>query len=314
MPAAPPDPFPADALETNRRGELSDSQRRGFGALSASNRRSALSSAGLLGAGALVVAFFASPHASPVTRGLVIVVALAIAAFLVARAASGNDALTRDVREGRVEFVEGAIGKRSPATGAGSAAADLFLLDVGDRTFKVMRGTYSAAPAAGIVRLYYLPHSRKVVNLERLSGPPAPDEVTPQGVFGSLKDALLGPGKRERNEARAGLASLAESLEARFTQSAQPPSSDARDPRPLAQAILGTWTNGMMKVTFAAHGRVTMDMLGNEKNGKWSVDAAGRLHSDITGAPQSAEAWIAGDRLTIAFEGEGMVLTRVSGA
>lgn len=313
MPAPPSSPFPADALDANRSGAMSDAQRRGFGALAASNRRSALGSAGFLGAGALIVAFFASPHASPVTRTLVIAIALAIAAFLVVRAAVGSDALSRDVQEGRVEFLEGPIGKRKPSTGGLSPASDLYLLDVGDRTFRVMRGTYDAAPAGGIVRLYFLPHSHKVVNLERMSGPPVPDEITPQGVFGALKDTLLGSSLSERNEARAGLASIAESLESRFTKSAQPPPQGERDPRPLAQAILGTWSNGMMKVTFAAHGRVTMDMLGNERIGKWSADSAGLLHSDITGEAQSAEAWIVGDQLTIAFEGEGMVLTRVGG-
>jgi hypothetical protein len=306
-------PFPADALDANRQGQLSDAQRRGFGGLAASNRRSALSSAGLLGAGALVVAWFASPNANPVTRGLVIVIALAVAAILVVRAVTGSDALTRDLREGRVESVEGAIGKRRPVGGGGGSMTTYFL-DVGDRTFKVRSGTYDAAPGAGIVRLYYLPHSRKVVNLEHLSGPPVPDAITPQGVLESLRDALLTPGKRQRNEARAELASIGEAAASRFTHSAQPPPGGARDPRPLAQAILGTWTNGMMNVTFATHGQVTVDMLGHQKTGSWSVDAAGHLHSDIMGSPQSAEAWIVGAQLTIAFEGEGMVLRRVSGS
>jgi hypothetical protein len=315
MPVPALNPFPLDALEANRRGELSEEQRRGFGALSGSRRRSALSSAAFLVAGALLVLFFASPTSSPVLRAALPVACLAIAAFLVVRSIAGGDALTRDLREGRVESVEGAIGK-SRGGGGGGRSVTTHFLEVGDRIFKVTPAPYREAPDAGLVRLYFLPRSRKVVNLERLPSAPVPDEeVTPRGVVASLGTALFASGRRERNEARAGIAALADALAAGFSQTppAAPP-PQARDPRPLARAVLGTWSNGMMKVTFTADGRVSTHMPGMERSGRWSVDATGRLRSDITGHEQTADAWVAGDRLTIAAEAGALTFTRESGA
>jgi hypothetical protein len=310
---SPSNPFPPDALEANRRGELSDAQRRGFGALSGYQRRNDFSIAGFLVAGAVLVGFFASPTASPLLRGLIPILCLALAAFLVVRSITGGGALTRDLRQGRVESAEGAIGKRRPSGGGGRSVSTYFL-DVGDRHFKVTPAPYEAAPDAGFVRLYYLPHSRKVVNLERLPNAPLPDELTPQGILGALKTAVLSSGLRQRNEARAGIASVGEAMEAAFTHSAAPPPPDARDPRPLREAIVGTWTSPLMKVTFSARGGVTMHMLGGERAGHWSVDAGGRLRSDITGREETADAWIAGNQLTIAAEGDGLTFTRESGA
>jgi hypothetical protein len=51
------------------------------------------------------------------------------------------------------------------------------------------------------------------------------------------------------------------------------------------------------------HGRKTRD-------GLWSVDASGRLTADLTGEQATADAWIAGDRLTIVVDGTGLTFTR----
>jgi hypothetical protein len=312
MPVTRFNPFPPEALEANRRGELSEAQRRGFGALSGSQRRSALSSAAFLFAGALVVVFFASPTASPLLRTLVPLLCLAIAAFLVVRSLTGGDALTRDLSESQVQSVEGAIGKRRG--GGGGRTVTVYFLDVGDTSFKVTTGPYQAAPEAGIVRLYFLPRSRKVVNLERLPNAAPPGEISPRGLE-SLGEALRSPSRRERNEAHAGIASVGDVLKASFApaQAAAPP-AQARDPRPLGKAIVGTWSNVLMKVTFSADGRVTTHMMGRERTGHWSVDATGRLRADITGREETADAWVAGDQLTITAEAGGLTFTRDSGA
>ncbi len=307
-------PFPADALDANRRGELSDSQRRGFGSLSGSNRRGALSSAAFLVAGSLLVLFFASATASPMLRFLVPVAGLAIAAFLVLRSIGGTDALTRDVARGRVESIEGAIGKRRLGVMGGAREVTTYFLDVGDRTFKVHMATYDAAPDAGIVRLYFLPGSRKVVNLERLPDASAPTDLGPKALMDQLGAALGSHSRREANEAHARIASLGHAVEAAFVhgQAAQPPGG--RDPRPLAEAIVGTWSNRLLTVTFAADGAVTTRMLRGEMRGRWSVDGAGRLNAEIAGQSQAAEAWIEGDQLTIAADGAGLTFTRQAGA
>jgi hypothetical protein len=91
----------------------------------------------------------------------------------------------------------------------------------------VFPATYDAAPDAGVVRLYYLPRSRRVVNLERLPNAPLPDVVTPQTMAASVRAAV---------------------------------------------------------------------------------------RADITGRQETADAWVAGNQLTIAAEGAGLTLTRKSDA
>lgn len=315
MPRTPVDVFQAEALDANRRGELTDAQLRGFRKLAWHNRRSALSSAAFLVAGAVLVGFFASPSASPTLRVLIPLICLAIAAFLVLRAITGSDALTRDLRQRQVQSVEGAIGKSRIG---GGRAPDTFFLDVGDKRFKVAAATYRAAPEAGYVRLFFLPRSRKIVNLEVLPNPALetganPGDVvrgvSPQSILRTFSASVYAHNRRESNEARASLAALGDALDSLFTQSPAPPVG-ARDPRPLDEAIVGTWSNGFLTVAFLADGSVTADTLGRQERGRWSVDSNGRLRADVMGQQQAAEAWVAGDRLTISADGQGLTFTR----
>lgn len=303
------DPFPEDALDANRRGALSDRQTRGFGAASASRHRSAFGSAALLVAGGLVVAFFASPTTSQAARILIPAACFAIAGILVVRAVTGADALTRDVRHGQVRSVEGAIGKRRTSSG-GQRARTLHFLDVGAESFKVGSLTFAAAPDAGYVRVYFLPLSRTVVNLERVPGPRHETDVTLPNVLATAGAVLLSPTREQRNEARAALSDIGDALKATMPESPTPPPASARDPRPLAEAIVGTWSNGMITVEFAADGRLTAHLFTGDRSGHWSVDAQGRLRADITGGDQAADAWIAGNELTVVLDGRGLVLQR----
>ena len=299
-------PFRPEALEANRRGELTDVQLRSFGSLSRRRRKSARGTAGLLAAGGLLIAFFASPTFSPVLRALIPLVCLAVAAFLILRAVSGADALARDLKEGRVQFVEGAIGKSSQSVDEGN---DIYSLDVGDSRFNVMPMTYDAAPDAGYVRLYFLPTSRIVVNLERLPDPPVEIGTAARDLVQSLGAAARFHDRRMLNEARASMAGLGNAMKAAFAQPPAPP-ADTRDPRPLASAILGTWSNGFVTAKFSADGTVTTSGLGRERAGRWSIDANGHLCSDVTGQQQAAEAWVAGGQLIISVQDKGLTLTR----
>ncbi len=298
--------FPPEALEANRRGELFDEQLRNVQALSRSNRKSQLSSAGFFIAGALLIGFSNSPTASVVVRALFTGICLASATFLVVRSVTGSDPLTRDLRSIHVQSVEGAIGKRRRSS---RGARSTYFLDVGDSTFKVGPATYAEAPDAALVRVYFLPLSRKVVNLERLPNPPLPAETTVSGLAASFGTALLSGSRRRRNEVRAELESVGDAFKASVGPAPVAAPADGRDPRPLAEAVVGTWTNGLMKVTFSTDGTVTTNMLGVKRNGHWSVDG-GRLHSDITGKPGTADAWVVGDNLTIAVEGDRLTFTR----
>jgi hypothetical protein len=70
-----------------------------------------------------------------------------------------------------------------------------------------------------------------------------------------------------------------------------------------------------MTVTFSADGTATLTtLLGAARRGRWSVDVHGRLVTDATGETATAEAWIAGDRLTIAMAQEKLTFTRVHAA
>jgi hypothetical protein len=77
------------------------------------------------------------------------------------------------------------------------------------------------------------------------------------------------------------------------------------------EAILGTWSSGFMTVAFSPDGTVTATMLGGkQRRGRWSVDGSGRLRADVTGAAEAADAWVAGDQLTISVEGKGLTFRR----
>ena len=314
MPLTQADVLAPDALEANRHGELSDAQRRGFGNQARYHRKSQLQFAGIALVIAVLVGGFASSTAPILTRALITIIALAIAAVLVVRSVTGADALTRDLRSARVEFVDGAIGKR---TIGGGRARNTYFLEVGDRQFVVARGTHDLAPDAGYVRLYFLPRSRKVVNLERLPDPRYQNampqdlarEIRSPEVLRTLGAAMHSHTVRETNEARATLAAMAGAMQAAFAPQPAPPPG-ARDPRPLGHAIIGTWTNGFITISFFADGRVSADMMGRTQDGHWSVDANGHLVADVMGQARAAEAWIAGDQLTISADGEGITLTR----
>ena len=292
-------------LEENRSGELSDQQRKNLGALSRYRRRNAATIALFCVAAAAILLFAPNPRAPLVERELIAAAAGLLAAFLVVRAVTGNDALTRDLHESRVESVEGAIGKRRRSTGRLAN----YYLDVGDRTFSVGPGWYRDAPDAGWVRAYYLPLSKMIVNIERRpNAAPAP-EMTRDGILQALGATLSG-NRREANEARAGIASVSEALKSVLDASPQPPSADTRDSRPLDQAILGTWTNPLIRVTFSEGGLATVHMFGGDKNGRWSVDPDGKLRAGIMGHEQAADAWVAGNTLTVVADGRAVTFRR----
>lgn len=312
MPLTATDVFPPDALGANRRGELTDAQRQGFGNLARYRRKSQLQFAGIALVLAVLIGGFASSSAPIVSRGLVTLVCLGIAGVLVVRSVTGADSLTRDLRDTRVEAAEGAVGKHRRIAGRYSA---IYSLDVGDQRFVVSRATHQFAPAAGFVRIYYLPRSRKIVNLEQLPNP-AFEHATPQDIIRGVKDgnilrtfgAAMSFDARKANEARANLAAMSNVMGAAF--SPQPVQPGAHDARPLGEAIVGTWSNGLMTVAFTRDGHVMAEMMGRKHEGHWSVDGSGRLHADIMGQSQAADAWIADDRLTISGDGRGLTFTR----
>jgi hypothetical protein len=245
------------ALDSNRRGELTATQRDGFALPLQQRNRRALGIAGALLAVAVLVGVFAASSLSVLWWIAIVVVALGIAVSLILRVLTGRDkALGRDLRHGRVQAVTGAI-TREEESAMDVDSTSVYILRVGDQRFTVAAAIFEAAPRSGRVRLYYLPASRQVVNLEAFA------DGTPTSA-----------------------------------------------PPPLAQAIIGSWRNHFAKATFSSDGRVTASVMGRHSAGEWSVDTEGRLHAEIAGRKEIAQASVNGDELRIALAGRVVTLAR----
>ncbi|MGH2718646.1 MAG: hypothetical protein ACRDJU_08720 [Actinomycetota bacterium] len=275
-----------------------------------------------------------------------------IAVGMLVRAATGFDNITKDVRAGKVASVEGAITKRrvnpsNLSSGGGTSAepSTLYYLDVQGQRLETGRNAFEAAPEAGIVRVYYLPRSKRVVNLEVLPDRPIPEGKSP---IDSLKDygrGMLSGGEVARADARAEMAAFGHQMEAETHRPDTPPAPGQGDPRPLAQAIVGTWVSQLATVTFVPDGTLTISgMMGLpiSQTGRWGIDAEGHLTADglqlmgpggvavptgkhedkhhrheepaSTDPPPGAEAWVKGDQLTIHFEEYTLVFQRQGAA
>ena len=311
MPIYPVDPFPTDALEANRSGHLTTEQRDRLRPIARYARQSAFIVAVVLAVASAMVVSDRQLSLPAVLRLPLAGVCLVLAAFFLLRAIVGGDALTRDLRHMKVQTAEGPIGKRRGGS-TGRSGRRAYLFDVGDGTFRAAsRRSYDAAPDAGIVRVYFLPRSRRVVNLERLPDVAFAPGTTPKEMVASLGAAVRSHNRREANEIRAKMAPMADAVAAARDVSATPPPLGNRDPRPLEQAIMGTWRSPILTVTFNADGSISATMLGGmQRRGRWSVNRAGRLVSDVTGHEGAAEAWVVGDELTIATDGQALKFTR----
>jgi hypothetical protein len=181
-------PYPPGALADNRRGELTVTQRDGLaGTLRVRNRRATIVAA-VLFAGAIGVGLLAPASLALVWRIAIVGVALGIAVSLVLRVVTGGDrALSHDLRLGRVDCVTGPITQEEESA-MDVDSTSVYILRVAGERFTVSPLASKAAPRTGKVRLYYLPESRRVVNLERLA-----DDATPTDIAQpSLQQAIVG--------------------------------------------------------------------------------------------------------------------------
>ncbi len=306
------DPFPADALEVNRDGRLTDAQRTLWTRAERAWRKNELVGVLVFAAIGVVLLTASGPASATTTRLLAGVGALVVAGFFVYRSMPGVDPLEQDLRNGRVESVEGALGKRTHTTTVRGSTSASYYFDVAGRSFEVWSAAYRAAPEAGIVRVFFLPRSHKVVNLERLADRPLPAGAldSPMPAVATLATALGSHDPTQRAEAMATFEAMKDAMEQRAT----PPPADQRDQRPLAEAIVGTWHYGPMSWSFAADGTATGTLPnGRTQQGRWSVGTDGKLKMTGLGAEQDADAWIAGDTLTVVFGGRATDFQRAAG-
>jgi len=301
------DPFPADALDANRAGKLSPEQRKWLRALAKDWRSNGRFVGGALALVGFIVLFLAnSGGASRILWGAGFLI---VGGFFFVLSLMGADTMDADLRDGRVESVEGAISKRTVTThNRSSSNSTTHYIDVENKQMVAFRDQYDAAPEAGWVKVYYVPHSMRVVNLERLPDKAVPPDAvkSPQDMLKLAASGLIGFDEVKKAEARAEMAAIGHAM-----QPGAPPPASGRDPRPLAEAIVGKWTNGMVTITFNPDGTAALSLPGGmERQAGWSVDGQGRLVADVMGEKQTSDAWIAGDQLSIKLGGEGIVLRR----
>jgi hypothetical protein len=306
--------FSADALTTNQAGRLTDQQRQAYRGQDRSFRKSELT--GALGAIVFGILFLtaAGPNPNAWLRPLLAVVAFVIAGFLLFRATIASDSLSRDLSRGVVASVDGAILKNVRSSG-GRSSSSSYYIHVAGKNFDVPRSVYLAAPDAGIVRVYFLPRSRTVVNLEQRPDRPLPASAasSPTEVVQALATGLRSRDLTQEAEAMAQMATLKKSFDQAAAAAAIAPPARELDPRPLAEAIVGTWQTGPISFTFAADGTMTTTLpTGQGQPGHWSVDSGRQLHAQFGGRDQVGEAWVAGDTLTIKQGGEGRQFQRAS--
>src|SRR5262245_41622654 len=180
--------FPADALPENRSGHLTSDQARWFQRMVSGRRQSTRGLAGPVGALGALLLIMTGPAATAVKRHLAGWGFVAATAVILA--APAFDPLAADVREGRVATVQGAVGKRRVQLSTRTGGTRYYL-KVGAYQLRTYLSAYDAAPDAGYVRAYYLPRTRRLVNLERLPNPPlpaGPDEA--RAMFGRMARAL----------------------------------------------------------------------------------------------------------------------------
>jgi len=315
MSGAPASPFPADALAANQAGKLTDSQR----SLYRGNDRSVRKTELYLAGGAIVIALLlitsTGPAPNAAFRPLFALICVVVAAILVFRATLAPDALSSDLSKGTVESAEGAILKRTVDSSGGRSSTSTHYIDVAGNHFRVGPQFYRGAPDAGYVKVYFLPRSKTLVNLEQLPDRPLPaGTIDNAGTF--ARAALAGLTSHDENaqaEARAEMAELRKGFQEGVVPATVEPSAEQANEPPLAEAIVGAWRAGPISVTFAADGTMSTVLPGGrDQPGHWSVDASGELHAQIAGRDMAGEAWVSGTTLTIKADGEARQFQRVS--
>ena len=299
------------ALETNKAGRLTSDQQKVLRSMSRGLRRGEVQLAGAIAVIGLLVWFAPGPASAALTKPLVGIGALALAAAILIRGLAGADSTTNDLRSGKVTTVEGAVHKRLIRTEGRNSSSTSYYLDVEHVSVQAGRQAYEAAPDAGWMRLYYLPRSHRLVNFEHL-----PDHAVDPALLGSPLDALKSVGaglfkgdEVARAEAMAQMAAMGNAMKPE--EAAGVPAPSLRDAQPLQQSLVGEWTSGMFDVVFGEDGTVRLKTpMGMDRSGTWSVDASGHLVSDITGSQEATDASVVNGMLTISIGGRAVLFRR----
>jgi hypothetical protein len=316
VPIPPATAFDTADIESNRSGRLSDTQRGNLRGLDRAIRKNDLVFAAICLVLAVLVGTSTGPAPNAWLRPVATVAFFLVAAVELYRATALGDSLSQDLRSGSVQTIEGTFLKRRVTSDSRGSSMTWHYLEVNGRRFEVSGAIYEAAPEAGVIRLYFLPRSHKVVNMERLADRPLPPGViTPQAMIGTMAAAFRTHDHVQKAEQMAQLEAMEDAVKADFTAPATPPAPEQQDPRPLAEAILGTWKMGavQMSLSFMPDGTMVANLPGGrQQTGRWSIGPDGRLHANALGNDIAGEASVAGDTLTIKADGRAMAYHRAA--
>ena len=302
-------PFSKNALSTNQSGRLTDEQSQLWARVAKARRQSVRGVAYVFAALSAVLLLASGPPAKAAARTNGGIAFLAVTAILLV--AAKLEPVNADVREGRVESVEGAIAKGRMQLK--SPGRRYLYFDIAGRRLRATPRAYNAAPAAGFVRVYFLPRSRRVVNLEQLADPPLPTGPgAAQQVFRDFAHALGSLDRAAIAEASAHIAALKHAVEGPAPHVIADGSDRTHSSHLRADELYGTWTNPLVTIRFMKNGTATMmpALGGARRDGHWSVDASGRLITDATGNLEPLEASLNGNQLTIVIDGQRVAFTR----
>jgi hypothetical protein len=305
------EPFSAEALAQNRSGHLTGDQAIRFQRMVSGRRTGTRGLAVPVGAIGALLLILSGPEGNAVERHLAGWGFVAAAALILA--APRFDPLAADVREGRVETVQGAVGKRRTQSKGPAGGTTRYYLNIAGRQLQTYLSAYEAAPDAGYVIAYYLPRTRRLVNLERLPNPPLPsDPGEARDMFGRIARALVTHDPDALARANAGgLMDAAQELNVEPSDAPRGPVAGGL----VREALVGRWTHPLVTVTLAEDGTATLTtIVGSTQTGHWSIDGHGRLLTDATGIMEPMDAALDDGRLTIQLDGRRLTLTRAAGA
>jgi hypothetical protein len=304
------EPFPAEALPENRGGHLTGDQATRFRRMVSGRRKSTRGLAVPVGAIGALLLVLSGPATTTVKHHFAGWGFLAAAAVLLA--APAFDPLAADVRAGRVEAIQGAIGKRRVQSMA-LTGPTRYYLNIEGRQLRTYLSAYDAAPDAGYVRAYYLPRTRRLANLERLPNPPIPSgPAEARDMFGRMVQAFRGRDPAAIAEARASVAGLMDAVQESIVKPSDLPVGPVAGGLTRG-SLAGRWTHPLLTATLAEDGTMSVTtLMGASHAGHWSVDAQGRLLTDATGTMEPAGATLDGDHLTIQIEGRRVTFTRAA--
>jgi hypothetical protein len=298
-----------DAVDVNAAGRLDEQQRSIWRGRSRGIRVAELQFAGLFTAIGVLVLLAPGPANNAAVKPLAAAASLLLAALLLLRALTGTDSVTDDVRRGLVESVQGPLSKHVVSGRTESS----YFIDVARRRLRIWRDGYESLPDAGIVRVFFLPRSHRVVNVQRLPDPAVatPSLDSAHALFSDMLTARHAHDETAMAEKRAELGAMQTQLQRQIFSDATPPAN--MDATQLSESIAGTWTNPLATITFNADGSLRTTIMGRERDGHWSIDSAGMLHSDAFGSDEAAQAWITDGELTVNATGRSMRFARAAG-